>query len=165
VGCSPPSTQGLQPTTLNQPPTPSIGMAVRVKLLVSTEEGRLTTAALVNSGFEADTPQLLLPMAAAREVGIRPPLGGSEAIYDTAGGAARVWVYPGKARVRLLGEEGGLGDEVGADIVVSPIEDEVLISDQLAGSLRIMVEDFARGIWMIRGSRKRRRSVQPQRWR
>jgi hypothetical protein len=40
-----------------------------------------------------------------------------------------------------------------------------LISDLLAGSLTIMVEDFAQGIWMIRGSRKRRRSEKPQRWR
>jgi hypothetical protein len=140
-------------------------MAVRVKLLVSSGDRRLTTVALVNSGFEADTPQLLLPLKAAHELGIRPPLGGLEATYDTAGGATRVWVYPEAARVRLLCEEGELGDEVSADIVVSPIEDEVLISDRLAGSLRIVVEDFSLGTWRVRGSRKRRRSEAVQVWR
>ena len=40
--------------------------------------------------------------------------------------------------------------EVKADIVISPLADEPLISDILAGELEIAVEDFAKGLWRFR---------------
>jgi hypothetical protein len=36
------------------------------------------------------------------------------------------------------------------DLVISPLADEPLISDMLAGSLEIAVEDFAKGFWRFR---------------
>ena len=49
-------------------------MAVRVKLRIRARgSGRgVETIALVNSGFETTTPQLLIPRRLAEELGIRP---------------------------------------------------------------------------------------------
>ena len=35
-------------------------------------------------------------------------------------------------------------------MVISPLADEPLISDRLAGALEIAVEDFAEGLWRFR---------------
>ncbi len=53
------------------------------------------------------------------------------------------------------------------DLVISPIEEEVLISDKLAGKLGIQVFDFAEGIWKLKTDppETRRKSVERQIWR
>jgi hypothetical protein len=49
-------------------------VVVRVKLRIVSKSGKeFTTSALVNSGFEAETPQLLLPRSLAYELGLWPP--------------------------------------------------------------------------------------------
>ena len=40
-------------------------MAVRVKLRIKGESGEIVTSALVNSGFEAAEPQLIIPLSLA----------------------------------------------------------------------------------------------------
>lgn len=49
-----------------------------------------------------------------------------------------------------------------SDLVISTIEEEVLISDKLAGRLGIIVYDFADGIWRLNidPETTRRRSVE-----
>ena len=143
-------------------------MAVRVKLSVKLREtgASLTTAALVNSGFEAETSQLLLPIGAAKELGLWPPKPGVRTTtYDTAGGPTGVWVYPGSLLVCVLVEDVKTG-EVLADAAVSPVESEVLISDKLMGALKIAIEDGAEGLWRFRfeGLNRLRRSEAPQFW-
>uniref|UniRef100_A0A7J3X6Y9 Uncharacterized protein n=1 Tax=Thermofilum pendens TaxID=2269 RepID=A0A7J3X6Y9_THEPE len=53
------------------------------------------------------------------------------------------------ARVRVVAEDAE-SDPVEADIVVSHLVDEPLISDVLAGRLSIAVEDFLEGLWRFR---------------
>jgi len=142
-------------------------LAVRVKLLVSRrgeQERRLKLVALVNSGFEADTAQLLLPLKAAELLGFHPPSQALEQTYATAGGPAKVWVYPGSLEVKVSAGRSE-SRRVKADLVVSPIEDEALISDKLAGRLEIVVEDFGRGVWRLRGERRSHATARPQLWR
>lgn len=57
-------------------------------------------------------------------------------------------------------------EPVVADLVVSLIEDEVLISDKLAGELGIEVYDFAKGIWRLKSDplNRRRLTEKPQLW-
>jgi len=68
-----------------------------------------------------------------------------ERIFEIAGGSLKVCVVRDASTVKVLG-----GDidsrEVSVDIVISPLADEVLISDQLAGALEIAVENFAEGL-------------------
>ena len=63
--------------------------------------------------------------------------------------------------------EAGESKEVRADIVISALADEVVISDILAGELEIAIEDPASGLWRFRWEPKDslRRTERPQRWR
>ncbi len=104
--------------------------------------------ALVNSGYEADTPQLMIPIDLAKDLGLWPP-SGREAVFETAGGPIKVWIVRRGVKVRVLAGDAS-SKEVDADAVISPLADEALISDVLAGELEIAVEDFAKGLWRFR---------------
>ncbi|MET1101201.1 MAG: hypothetical protein ABWW69_01795 [Pyrodictiaceae archaeon] len=124
-------------------------MAVRLRIVVVRGERRIETIALLNSGYEAPTPQLLVPVEAARALGLWPPSGAYEVELDTAGGVLRAWLYPRACKVRVIAAD-ATSREVVADIVVSPIADEPLISDMLAEELEIAVESFGKGLWRFR---------------
>lgn len=125
-------------------------MAVRLRLRVARGGRARDIVALVNSGYEADTPQLMVPTSLARELGLwPPPEEAREAVFETAGGPLRVWVIPQAATVQVVASDAS-SREVTVDIVVSPLADEPLISDMLAGDLEIAVEDFAKGLWRFR---------------
>ena len=119
--------------------------------------------ALVNSGYEADTPQLMIPIGLARELGLwPPPFDAREETFDTACGPLRVWVVRNVATVQVVAN-GTTSGEVRVDLIISPLADEPLISDILAGELEIAVEDFARGLWRFRWEPKERVKVSERR--
>jgi len=125
-------------------------MAVRVRLRVERGGRVKEVVALVNSGYEADTPQLMIPTWLARELGLwPPPPDAREELFDTAGGPIRVWVVRRAAKVKVVAEDAESGP-VEADLVISHLADEPLISDVLAGKLGIAVEDFLEGLWRFR---------------
>ncbi len=74
-------------------------------------------------------------------------------------------MLPSSIYVSIL-EDGYETSPILSDAVVSDVEREVLISDYLAGSLGIIVEDFRNGVWRIGGdpNGKVRRSYKPQYW-
>jgi len=133
-------------------------VAVRLKLRIRVNSRVADVVALLNSGFEAPTPQLLIPVDTARILGLWPPEGAREVILETAGGPLRAWFYPRKALVKVVAEDVE-SREVLTDIVVSPIGDEPLISDMLAEELEIAVESFGKGLWRFRGEQKLRESA------
>lgn len=125
-------------------------MAVRLRLRLRRGGQVRETIALVSSGYEAETPQLLIPVGLARELGIWPPPTSSfETVFATPGGPLRVWIIPKAAAVSVV-YEGGESKEVMADIVVSHLVDEPLISDKLADALEIAIEDIAEGLWRFK---------------
>lgn len=131
-------------------------MAVRIRLRLRKGDKALETVALVNSGYEADSPQLLLPSNLARKLGLWPPQPEMiEAIFETAGGPLRVWIARKAIKVQAIAPDAS-SDEVETDAVVSVLADEPLISDKLAGALAIAVEDFAEGLWRFRWEPKER---------
>ena len=137
-------------------------MPVRVKV----REKLLRTIALANSGYEAETPQILVPVEAARRLGLWPPRDAIETTYDTAGGPLRVWVYPGAAEV-VVDVSDVEPPKTVADVVVSPVADEVLLSDALISELQIVIEDAKRGLWRFRWEppSRLRTSSPPEYWR
>ena len=143
-------------------------MAVRVRLALRNRETgvSLEASALVNTGFEAESPQLLLPVGAARELGLWPPPDNAlRALYDTAGGPTSVWVCPRALSVRVVVEDVETPWVV-ADAVISSVEHEILISDKLMGALEIAIEDGAEGLWRFRSEAlgRLRSSEPPQAW-
>jgi len=138
-------------------------MAVRLRMRIIAGEKEAEAIALVNSGYEADTPQLLIPVKLAKELGYWPPPEDSiEATFDTAGGPLKVWIVKGGANVKVVCRDAE-SSAVKVDIVVSQLADEPLISDKLAGELKLVVEDFAEGLWRFRWEEpgKLRRSEEP----
>ncbi len=137
-------------------------MRVRVKVGSRVEEA----PALANSGYSSETPQLLVPVELARRLGLWPPEGAEETVFETAGGPLRVWVLPGAASVTVA-EPDATSPEVVTDIVISQLADEPLLSDALISELGIALEDPKRGLWRFRWEPpdKTRRSVPPKYWR
>ena len=142
---------------------------MRVKLRIKARgSGRdVETVALVNSGFETTTPQLLIPRRLAEALGIWPEMASEARIvtYGTAGGLVRNYFLPRALEVSLV-EEDIRTEAVVADAVISDIEEEVLISDKLTGRLGIILEDVGEGIYALKADpdRKLRRSHPPERW-
>jgi hypothetical protein len=132
-------------------------MAVRLRLRIRVSDRSVDTIALLNSSFEAPTPQLVVPVDTARALGLWPPEDARDVVLETAGGPLRAWFYPRKALVKVVTEDAE-SREVLTDVVVSPIADEPLISDMLAEELEIAVESFGRGLWRFRWEQRLRRS-------
>lgn len=125
------------------------------------------TAALANSGYEAETPQILVPVDAAKLLGLWPPGPGvEESVFETAGGPLRVWIAPSACSVNVVAQDAETR-EVVADVVISALADEVLLSDKLISELGIALEDVGRGYWRFtwEPKEKLRRSEPPKRWR
>ncbi|MEM2921976.1 MAG: hypothetical protein QXF26_06640 [Candidatus Bathyarchaeia archaeon] len=144
-------------------------MAVRVKLRLKVKgfKEAYDAIALVNSGYEATTPQLLIPRRLAEELKIWPNMLSKAKVvaYGTAGGTVRNYFMPGILEVSII-EEDVKPNVIMADVVISEIEEEVLISDKLAGKLGIVLEDIGEGLYALREDpeRKLRKSYPPQYW-
>lgn len=126
----------------------------------------IETSALANSGYEAETPQLLVPVKLAELLKLWPPKEGiEESEFETAGGPLRVWIAPGACRVSVVTPD-AKSPEVEADIVISPLADTVLLSDKMISELQIALEDVGKGLWRFRWEPKEklRRSEPPKYW-
>lgn len=136
-------------------------MAVRVKIRVEKGGKNIETAALVNTGFETGTSQLLLPEAASRRLGISLDEARKKE-YLSAGGPVRLYLCRSPAKVQVIGK--AESSKVDADVVTSPYEEEVLIGDRLIGELGIVLKDIATGTWRLRGESEVHESEEPQSW-
>jgi len=140
-------------------------MAVRVRLRVkSLRTGReVATSALVNSGYEAETPQLLVPRRLAAELGLWPPPEDAQLLeFGTAGGPTRVYLIPQSIEVSVDAGDRIVGP-VRCDAVVSSTEYEALISDVLGDALGISIVSL-RGRWRFSDESVVRSSEPPQYW-
>ncbi len=139
-------------------------MAVRVKLRIKSRlDDEVISSALVNSGFEAETPQLLIPVSLARKLKLWPPP--PEAILvelGTAGGPVRNYLIPRILEVSVITNDRVVGP-VECDAMISNLEYEVLVSDQLGGELGIVIIDL-RGKWRFRDEEIVRDTEPPQYW-
>ncbi|RLG84824.1 MAG: hypothetical protein DRO39_07100 [Thermoprotei archaeon] len=140
-------------------------MAVRVRLRIrAVATGReVLTSALVNSGFEAETPQLLVPRSLAAQLGLWPPPPDAQLVeVGTAGGPVRNYLVPRSADVWVVTSDRVVGP-VRCDVMISSLEYEVLISDRLGGELGIVILDL-RGKWRFSDEDTVRETEQPQYW-
>lgn len=143
-------------------------MAVRVRLKIESVDRKVLEAiALINTAFETENPQLLIPVKAAEKLGLWPnlPPEARAEIYDTAGGPMRVYLIPQKAKTTVLTDDRE-GQEVLSDIVISHTEVEILIGDKLAGKMQIVIEDPGEGIWRFKDDppEKKRGSQTAKHW-
>ncbi|MCC6042901.1 MAG: hypothetical protein LM598_04665 [Candidatus Verstraetearchaeota archaeon] len=126
-------------------------MGVRVRVRVRYGGTSFDMVALVNTGYETDVPELLVPVSVAERLGLWPKLPEDTVVetYKTASGLMRVYRVRGvRAGLLVSGTE---ERDVEVYLVISEHTDEALISDQLASAFGIVIEDPAKGLWRLRG--------------
>jgi len=139
---------------------------VKLRVRVAESGRQLESSAMVNTGFETERPQLLIPRRAAERLGIWPPPPEAEAIVlGTAGGPSRLYQLKDSLIIALLLDEGE-GQEATCDALISDIEEEFLINDKLGEELGIVIERMGSGEWRLATDpiEKRRRSAKPDLW-
>ncbi len=107
-------------------------MVVRVKLAIKYMDKTLVTSALVNSGYEAERPEILLPLNLVRELGITRR--GADILVSTPIGIGRLWEID-EVNVRVIVEDRGT-PWIKAYATTCPDEREVLLSDYLTSLLK-----------------------------
>jgi len=143
-------------------------MAVRIKLRLRARASGETieVSALINSGFETDSPQLLIPTGLARRLALYPPPITSSIIeVGTAGGPSRVFLIREALEVWAITDDREVGPKL-VDVLISPIEEEVLVNDKLTEELGIILLATGSGKWRFVDdpADKVRHSEKPQYW-
>jgi len=143
-------------------------MAVRVKLRIrSRTSGEVAkVSALINTGFETESPQLLIPVRLAKQLSLYPPPPTSSVVeIGTAGGPARVFLVRDAVDVWAVAEDREVGPRP-ADVLISPIEEEALVNDKLTEELGIVLLAPGSGRWRFADdpAERVRSSERPQYW-
>jgi hypothetical protein len=142
-------------------------MAIRVKLRIKAKNGKeVFSPALVNSGFETEKPQLLIPIQLAKLLDIWPPP--PSAILTelgTAGGPVRNYLIPDELEVSVITNDREVGP-VTCDAIISHIEEEVLINDKLGDEFNIIILRLGAGLWKFADDplEIKRESEKPKYW-
>lgn len=139
-------------------------MALRIRIGVRNRNSgeAAETSALVNTGFETEKPQLLIPV----RLGLWPPPPDAEvAEFGTAGGPVRNIVVRDALEATALTGDRGVGPVV-CDAVISHMESEVLVNDKLGEELGIVILGMGSGRWRFADDPpgKTRYSEKPQYW-
>jgi len=140
---------------------------VRIRIKINSLKGKppLEVSSLLNTGFGTEEPEVLVPMKVAEKLSFWPelPEGAMVKAYETAGGIARMYRIS-----KAIEIQAATGDKISkpvkCSLVISEIENEVLLSDQTIGKLEIVIEDAGKGLWRFRNEAKIRNSVEPQYW-
>jgi hypothetical protein len=142
-------------------------MAVRVRVRLESSWGEVATTALANSGYEAEEPEVVIPTRVAERLGLYPklPTGSEVREYRGVGGAiVNTFLIRRLVKVSVLAGEREVGP-VEASTVITPGEDEVILSDRLIDALGIVLLRPGEGTWKLVGEEGLvRRSEQPERW-
>ena len=127
-------------------------MGVRVKVRIKYSGKSVDLVALVNTGYETDVPEILIPVDIAEKLGLWPKLPDNTLVetYKTASGLMKVYRVGG-ANISLLIDDVEVRSTE-TYVVISEYTDEALISDQLTSKLDIVIEDPAKGLWRLRES-------------
>jgi predicted NUDIX family NTP pyrophosphohydrolase len=143
-------------------------MVVRVRVRLKSSKGEVVTAALANSGYGAEEPEVVVPTRVAERLGLYPRLPADSEVreYRGVGGVVvNAFSIKGLVSVSLLTGDREVGPAA-ATVVITPGEDEVILSDRMMDALRIVLLRPGEGVWRLadEGEGSVRRSEGPERW-
>jgi len=123
-------------------------LACRVRVRIKRGGKVIESLALLNSGFESDSPDIAVPIEVAAGLGLWPPRSAATAVLDTGGGEISVPYYKSCAELELILEDRE-PKKAEVNIIVNPHLDEIALSDYVASELGIILLDFKRGVWRL----------------
>ena len=136
-------------------------LVVRVNIEIKYGDRLVRTSAIVNSGYEAEEPEIHIPIKLAEE--LRIDLRGlSSDRYRVVGAEVSAYRLP-KVDVRVVTED-VITEWVSCVAVSVSGEYEVIISDSLMEALGIVIRRAKTGIWSFIGEDRERISSKPQYW-
>lgn len=136
-------------------------MGVRIPVELKHDDRIVTSASLVNSGYEADEPEIHIPMALARLLGFKlEELKGER--YKVVGAEVATYIL-GRLFVRVKIDVRDIV-WVEARAVMVPGEYEVILSDALIEKLGVEIVKPKTGLWRFSGESKIRESVEAEFW-
>ena len=146
-------------------------MPVRVRVKIKSLKGfkvgeTIETNSLLNTGYIGTSPEIIIPIKLAENLGLWPPPNDVvESVYDTAGGPIRFYTVKHGSTIQLVEEDTESG-ELPVDVVISPIEREVLLSDFVIGELGVIILNAYKGLWKLNNDpqEKIRYSKSPELW-
>jgi hypothetical protein len=143
-------------------------MPVRIKVEIQAISGKtkVYSSTLLNSGFQGQEAQILIPARVARELGFLPRLP-ANALMQTfeavAGSRIRLYTIADAVKVRAMAK-GIETKPVICSVVISKTEREIISNDKLIDKLKIVLECPGKGLWRFRNHHKIRRSAKAQYW-
>lgn len=140
---------------------------VRIRIKINSLKGKppLEVSSLLNTGFGTEEPEVLVPVKVAEKLSFWPelPEGAMVKAYETAGGIARMYRISKAIEIQAAtGDK--ISEPVKCALVISEIENEVLLSDRTIEELNIIIESPAKGLWKFKDDVELRNSVEPQYW-
>lgn len=144
-----------------------MGVRVRVKLTSKTGSS-IEANSLLNTGFETEGPEILIPIRIAEALDLWPELPDGTAVraYETAGGTVRMATIEEGVKIQVIAGEGrpGSREPLVCSATISEVEREVLLSDRAIEELGIVIESSGRGLWRFKDEAELQESVEPQYW-
>ena len=143
-------------------------MVVRVRVKLKSIGGEVVTVALANSGFETEEPEVVLPVRVGERLGVYPrlPSGSEVEEYKGVGGViVKTFLVKGFVNISVLTSDREVGPS-STTAVITPREDEVILSDKLMDTLKIILLRPGEGVWKFTDDREdvSRRSEPPEKW-
>jgi len=136
-------------------------MVVRVVVEIKRGDKVIESSALVNSSYEAEEPELHIPIALARTLGFNlESLRGER--YRVVGAEVTTYIL-GNVLVRVKTEDRST-EWINAKAVTVPGEYEVILSDALTEQLGIEIVKPKKGLWRFSGETKTRESAKVKYW-
>lgn len=135
-------------------------MAVRVKVEIEFKNKKIEAVALANAGYETDTEEILLPATLFERYWKKK---GKEVNYVAAGNKLVTFNDVGKCKVKVI-EKDKISEQIIAKLLTSADEKEVILSDALIESLKMVLLKVKGGKWCFKDENIERESEPIQRW-
>jgi hypothetical protein len=138
-------------------------MGVRVKIEIKAGKNVIQSSAVLNTGFESDAPEVLIPFKIAEALGLhqKPK---TQRLYQTADmSPITLFCVPRGTKIRVVAE-GKKTRYAPCVSVISERQNEILLSDKVIETFKIEIINAKKGLWRFRGEKKIRYSPVPQYW-
>ncbi len=136
-------------------------MVVRVPVELKSDEMIVKTVALANSGYEAEEPEVHVPIALAKKLGFKlEGIRGER--YGVVGAEVTAYIL-GEVMLRAKTEDRE-SSWIRARAVTVPGEYEVILSDSLMEKMEIEILKPSSGLWRFSGEDRVRESEKASYW-